>query len=787
MGLPTWFVSNARALRAAGTVCCAVTQALAQAAAPEIVQTLPEVTARETPSVAERNQLPVTTESVTREQAADTVNVMNIEDALRYVPNVLVRKRYIGDTQAPMSSRTTGINASARTLIYADGVLLSTLINNNNANGSPQWFMVAPEEMARIDVMYGPFAAAYAGNSYGAVTEITTRMPTAFEADVKASGAQQNFSQYGTKDNYSAGQASAMVGDRRGDLSWRLSYNHLDSFSQPVTYLTINQSAVVAGGGLPVVGGAYADLNRTGGRIQVLGAGNLTHTIQDNAKLKVAYDFTPTVSAIYTLGYWQNNANANPQTYLASASGAPFFGAAAGNVNIGGFSYSASAIGALFNSSRVDQEHWMQGLTVKTSNGSGWDWEAVLSGFNYGKDTTRQSTGLFPAAQAGGAGRIGDASGTGWKTADLKGFWRPDGPAGTHVVSFGAHYDQYTLVNPTYNTANWVSGAPTTLFSDGSGKTQTAAVWGQEVWRFAPAWKATLGLRYEYWRAYDGFNYNVAGGIGFPVVQPGVSANGFSPKAAVAWEFAPEWTTSLAVGKALRFPTVGELYQNVTTGAVFTAPNPYLKPESVVSEELALERNTLNGRVRVSLFNEVVDDALISQTSMLPGFATPVAYTQNVTKTRQRGIEVVGQQKDVFVRGLELSGSVTYVDARILENNSYVPPLAIPSATSVGKQTPYVPTWRATAVATYRPDAQWTLTVAGRYSTRLWATVDNTDIYTHTYQGFDGYLVGDLRVRYQIDRQWSAALGVDNFNNRKYFLFHPFPQRTALAELKYSY
>jgi iron complex outermembrane recepter protein len=68
----------------------------------------------------------------------------------------------------------------------------------------------------------------------------------------------------------------------------------------------------------------------------------------------------------------------------------------------------------------------------------------------------------------------------------------------------------------------------------------------------------------------------------------------------------------------------------------------------------------------------------------------------------------------------------------------------------------------------------------------VWATVDNTDIYTHTYQGFDSYTVFDARMLYQLTRQWSAAFGVENLGNRKYFLFHPFPQRTFVAELKFA-
>ena len=124
---------------------------------------------------------PATIETVTAKELSDTTNVMNVEDALKYFPSILVRKRYNGDTNEPVTSRTTGVNASARTLIFADGVLLSTLVNNNNGNGSPQWAMVSPEEIDSIDVMYGPFSAAYAGNSYGAVVQLSPDMPEQYK------------------------------------------------------------------------------------------------------------------------------------------------------------------------------------------------------------------------------------------------------------------------------------------------------------------------------------------------------------------------------------------------------------------------------------------------------------------------------------------------------------------------------------------------------------------------------------------------------------------------------
>ena len=77
-------------------------------------------------------------------------------------------------------------------------------------------------------------------------------------------------------------------------------------------------------------------------------------------------------------------------------------------------------------------------------------------------------------------------------------------------------------------------------------------------------------------------------------------------------------------------------------------------------------------------------------------------------------------------------------------------------------------------------------TVAGRYSDRSFGTIDNSDPVSHTFQGFDGFLVVDTRIHYQMDDNWSIAAGIDNINNDKYFLFHPFPQRTFVMEIHYA-
>ena len=767
---------------------CWLTAAGAQTSAPlsegGTATTLPSVQVQSERSISDKNNLPTTTESVTATRNADTVNALTVEDTLKYLPSILVRKRFPGDTQAPVATRTTGINASARSLLYADGVLLSTLINNNNANGSPQWFMVTPEEIERVDVLYGPFAAAYPGNSYGAVIEIATRMPTRFEGSARVGLAVERFKQYGTDIHTGTRHGSVVLGDRNDGWSWRLSASHLETDSQPLTYLSINESGTPAAATAPVIGGAITGRNRTGGAIALLGAGNLTHTVQDNVRIKLAYDLTAQWSAAYSLGYWQNRAGGLSQSYLTTAGGAPYYGGG-GTVSVGGKSYSGATISNLFSSNRVEQEHVMQSLALRSKTGGTWDGEVIFSNVDYARDLTRTSTAAYPGGRSGGAGRIADAGGTGWHTVDAKGSWRIDA-ARLHLLSFGVHHDQFTLVSPSNVTTDWVTGSSGALFSDARGKTRTDALWVQDLWQVAPAVSATLGLRYERWRAFDGFNFAVAAnGAGFPVDQPAVASSGVSPKASLQWQVDIGWNITASLGRALRFPTVGELYQNIQTGASFTQADPFLHPEQVVSGELAIERSNADGRWRLSLFEERVADALIGQTATLPGIALPVSFVQNVNRTRQRGVEIVGERKNVLLPGLDFSGSVTHVDARILVNDRYAPTIA--GATSVGKHVPYVPAWRATAVATYKPDARWTYTLAGRYSTRLYATVDNTDINSATYQGFEGFFVADARVRAQIGHKWSAAVGVDNLNDRRYFLFHPFPGRTFMAELNYAY
>jgi iron complex outermembrane receptor protein len=137
------------------------------------------------------------------------INATDAEDALKYLPSLLVRKRYIGDyNHAVLSTRASGTGNSARSMVYADGILLSNYLGNG-ATFAPRWGMVSPEEIERVDVLYGPFSAAYGGNSVGAVVDYVTRMPTQFEAHAKLTLTHQPFKLYGTTITTTASKAAS--------------------------------------------------------------------------------------------------------------------------------------------------------------------------------------------------------------------------------------------------------------------------------------------------------------------------------------------------------------------------------------------------------------------------------------------------------------------------------------------------------------------------------------------------------------------------------------------------
>ncbi|MDB5603972.1 MAG: hypothetical protein JWP25_872 [Bradyrhizobium sp.] len=735
-----------------------------------------------TPPIKQRFQLPQESFSITAKQIDETINLKDPEDAVKYMPSLFVRKRNDGDNQAVLATRTWGLNSSARTLIYFDDLLISALIGNNNTGASPHWNLVSPESIARIDFLNGPFAAAYPGNSIGGVLLITSKMPDHAFATAKETVSVMPWNQYGTKDTYASSVTSASAGDRKGALSWLLSVNYQDSYQQPLTYTT---NGSIPGG----TTGTFPALNKQGLVADVVGTGALAHSQQTSANLRLAYDVTPLVQATYSLGIWNNVQTSNPQTYLTStATGAPTF------AGISGFAS---------NKYTWDQTHLSNAVSLKSDTKGVYDFDLSASTYNYLQDIMFNPFTVTPMGVGFSQnGKITRNDGTNWQNADAKGIWRPFGYDGPQEISFGVHGDRYRLENPVFASSVWNATSSTgtgQFYSEGLGETRTGALWIQDAWKIVPELKLTLGGRLETWRALDGFNLNTttsaAGVITSTAAmnQPSLASTNFSPKASLSYDPNKDWNITANFGEAYRYPTVTELYQNISVNGVATFANPNLTPEQDLNGELNIERHWSDGRIRLTLFKERVNNAIISQTNLatnpVTGAQVPTTTIGNVAAIQMQGVELSAEKNNVLINGLQAFGSVTYVDSRILSDPTWAgtnPLTGLPD-TVVGKRVPNVPDWRAKFGVTYRPNDSWAYTVAARYSGKQYSTLDNTDIIPHVYGAFDNYFVVDMKVHYNTTPNLSFDFGIDNLFNEQYFLFHPFPGRTYVLAGKYTF
>ncbi len=731
-------------------------------------------------------QIPTTIEGFTAAQIEQAINATDSEDALKYFPSLLVRKRYIGDyNHAILSSRASGTGNSARSAVYGDGVLLSNYLGNGVSGLSfpPRWGLVTPEEIERVDVMYGPFSAAYPGNSVGAVVDYVTRMPSRFEAHARLDYVSQPFDLYNSSATFKAWQASASLGNKSGDWSWFLNLNHTDSHGQPLTFPTRLLSAGTASSAGTAVTGAVLEKNNSNAPIYILGTGTEFHTLQDHAKIKLAYDITPTVRASYLLGLWQNSSEGRPASYLSNSAGQPVY---SGAININGLAFSGTQAlsGGDYTLTNESLRHLMQGLSVKSHTQGVWDWELAASLYDYSKDEKRSNAASnpLPAAAAGGAGALADGSGTGWTTLAAKGTWRPQGIRGAHIVDFGLQQDSYVLKYLTSSIpGNWLSDGAGTLVNEVGGKTVLQSVYAQDAWAFDPKWKTVLGARLEGWTAANGLTTFGVGNAA-NTSYGARTENYISPKAALSYQWLDDTVLKASTGRAVRMPTVSELYGATSTTNSQYINDPNLRPEKSWTTELSAEKELGQGLLRLTFFTEDTRDSLYSQTTLDPLANKNVSRVQNIGRIQTMGLELAYNGVDVIRKGLDLSGSITYADSVIKENAGFV---ALAGDT-IGKQQPNVPRWRATMLASYRLDQHWSAALGARYSGAQFRTLNNADVNGYTYQGVSPYFTTDLRVRYAVNKQWSASLGIDNLNNYQYWNFHPYPQRSYVAELKFD-
>jgi iron complex outermembrane recepter protein len=712
------------------------------------------------------------------EQQLESQNIFNAEDAFRYMPSTTVRKRYFGDRNANVGGRSHGVLEPGRSLVYLDGYLISQFLGRFDA---PRWNMVNNESIERIDVLYGPFSAIYPGNSIGTTLSVTERKPKGFEASASIKLNTQRFSEYSTTENYTGLIASARIASRLNNGFWySVSAQHQNVTGHPMGYANTLSTTAGQFGAANLgtrVTGVLRDVSPDGVDRALFAANGIDTTKQDSLNLRMGYAISKNQEIDFRASVWRNDSTVRVENYLTSAAtGLPVW---SGIINDGVNSFNLNNLSSQFSPSKRDEENRQLGLTWKTKFNKGWDASLVMTQFKVLQDINRATSLIQPAANNGGVGTVTRRDGTGWNTFEVQATYTPqegDFGNGNHALSLGYHQNQYKLNNSVRDSSDWRNNE-TTPNQRYSGQTGVAALYAQDAWQATPNVLVTYGLRYERFEQKDGYQFDKTLAIANQnVYYPSRSLNATSPKLSVVWAAFDDVQLKASAGKGTRFPNVDEMYNGTKTSTNILINNPTLRPEVSTAFELSAVRYWSQGSVRASLFRDDVQDAILRQsdTSVSP----TTTRNTNVQRVLSQGIELYAQAKDLWVKGLDLSGSATWTNAQIKEN-------ALAPAT-VGKNWLRVPKQRYTLQVNYRPNAQWNFGANYRWAGRNYNTAPNTDINPETYGGISHVNQLDVSARWEFANDWVWAVGIDNLNKKTSWQSHTMPQRSFQTELRYN-
>ncbi|MDP3838039.1 MAG: TonB-dependent receptor plug domain-containing protein, partial [Methylococcales bacterium] len=264
------------------------------------------------------------------------INATTVEDAFRYAPGVLIRKRYMGDPNGTLGIRTSNSFQTAHSMVYGDGMPLHNPLRTT-FSGAPRWSMVSPSEIETSEVLYGPFSAQYSGNSFGGVVNMTTKMPEKFEAEFDATGMFQTMHRSGRNETLSGFKTYLSAGDRIDKFSIWGSYNHFENEGQPQTINAAAQTTPVlntaaqraAQAALPRANGGQNYQLATAAPAIAYGDIGLSQPITDLFKMKMGYDFTDELQGRFTFAYENRQDTVDdPNSLLTNANGTTNWGGA---------------------------------------------------------------------------------------------------------------------------------------------------------------------------------------------------------------------------------------------------------------------------------------------------------------------------------------------------------------------------------------------------------------------------------------------------------------------------
>lgn len=691
----------------------------------------------------------------------EIINSTTTEDLIKHVPSLVIRKRFIGDSNGTIGIRGSNMFQTSRSMVYADGVPLHYFLQTR-WSGAPRWSLVSADEIAQIDVIYGPFSAEYGGNAMGGVINIETSIPTERRVHLEAGFFSHDYSELGYNDRLNGNKQFLSYEDKLEDFSFYFSYNHLKNDGHPQTFRfdrNISSDAPVDPSGVVEVTGGVNGVDEYGNRSIYYGDIGIAKSETDNLKVKLGYEFGDWF-ALINMAYEDRTANTTfANSYLTDINGVTVW---SGEVVQDDQYFSVSERN--FAGSQLDRRSLLTGLRLQGGLTEDWLLEASLSSFSVLEDETQSARQHIDSPAHTAAGTIRAYDDTGWQTAKVS--IQNDEFLGNQDLSLvlGTEYENYELGINNYDSDDYRAGVRTELTGTSGGDTSLVSFYAQINWDIDQQWNTVIGGRYESWRSDNGYYGDQ--------LHNDRDESRFSPKLSVTYILEDSWLFRYSAAKAYRFAIVEELFQNERRTQGTSLANANLEPEDGFHQNLMLQKNIQDGYLRVNYFTEQIDDAIFAQTTVIDNRAINTFIPIDTVDTK--GIEFIFNKIGLINNALDIHFNVTYLDSKIDKNNANID--------LEGNDFPRMPDWRANFTANYHVTEDWDIGTGIRFASSNFGDLDNADTASNVFGAQDGYLFIDLRTNYNINQTTKISLGVDNVNNEVAFVHHPWPQRTYYLE-----
>lgn len=249
--------------------------------------------------------------------------------------------------------------------------------------------------------------------------------------------------------------------------------------------------------------------------------------------------------------------------------------------------------------------------------------------------------------------------------------------------------------------------------------------------------------------------------------QPIADSFATNYQAAAIYRYRDSGKLHLSASNRTRFPTMFERFSSRFGGAI---SNPGLKPERALNLEVGVADELLPGlRGEAAIFHSRVDDAIQSVQVLYSG--NYYGQNQNVGEATFKGIEL--GLKARFSDALEVGGNYSYIHTHIDNPNDAAARL---TTTPQNKAFVYAK-WRPTAALNVVPNLE--------YASPRWSSAAVGSGYVQTGE----YALLNLKLEYQLRRDWDVSLSARNLLDKNYQLVDGYPQegRNFLVATRFQF